>query len=222
MSLTAEQVATLLRPIAAHRVLQAQGQSHLPAYDVAAHLTRIFGIGGWDKRILSLNLVAETETNNKWTVTYSCTLALTVRDPQGATVATWEDGACGTGINQPQRGEAHDLALKSAISYALKRCAAFGLGDQFGLSLYAKGSTAPLLKKTLVMPEGMVSDPADLESHIEVPRSLGNDERQDDGSDGDSGVLAAPVARRRAPPRRDDGRPFESEAGGLPTEQKGA
>lgn len=179
MSLTGEQVSTLLEPIRPARVFSAQGQSHIPAFDVAAHLTRIFGFGGWDKEILSLSLVCEGDhmsTNNKviYEVTYSCTLRLSIRDPQGYKVAHWDDGACGS-ANLPQKGEAHDMAMKSAISYALKRCAAFGLGDQFGLSLYNKGATGALLKKTLVRPEH--STPAeDMQSHIQTPQSLGNDE----------------------------------------------
>ena len=178
-----EQVDALLRPIKPHRVLVANGQSHVPAYDVAAHLTRIFGFGGWDKEILSLMMVAEEETTTKgtaerpgrpaWTVTYACTLRLTVKDPSGAVLAVWDDGACGSST-QPVRGEAHDMALKSAISYALKRCAAFGLGDQFGLSLYNKGSMAALIGKTLV--NG--GDGGDLESHIQVPESMGLDENE--------------------------------------------
>lgn len=177
--LTREQIDVLLKPIRPNRIGQANGQSHVPAYDVAAHLTRVFGFGGWDKQILSLILVSEEEAKTAggkqaWRVTYSCTMRLTVKDPQGKQVAFWDDGACGSSM-QPQRGEAHDMAMKSAISYALKRCAAFGLGDQFGLSLYNKGETKALIGKTLVMPDG-TSDERDLESHIPTPRSLGNDE----------------------------------------------
>lgn len=178
MSLTAEQIDVLLRPIRPQRVLEAQGQSHVPAYDVAAHLTRVFGFGGWDKQILSLTLVNEDPVKtaggkDAWRVTYSCTLRLTIKDCVGDRVASWDDGACGTST-LPQRGEAHDMALKSAISYSLKRCAAFGLGDQFGLSLYNKGSLAPLIGKTLVTRGQAQAD--DIESHIEAPQSLGNDE----------------------------------------------
>ncbi len=181
--LNAAQVSQLLQPIKPHRVLQANGQSHVPAYDVAAHLTRILGFGGWDKEILSLMLVSEeqgTTSGGKpaWEVTYACTLRLTIKDERGITVASWDDGACGTS-KQPQRGEAHDMAMKSAISYALKRCAAFGLGDQFGLSLYNKGNTSALIGKTLVAPEGSV-EAKDLESHIPAPRSMGNDETNTD------------------------------------------
>ncbi len=183
-SLTREQVEQLLQPIKPHRVLELRGQSHVPAYDVAAHLTRIFGFGGWDKEILSLELVSADETvtsTNKpaWSVTYSCMLRLTIRNPQGEVVAFYDDGACGTSL-QPVKGEAHDMAMKSAISYALKRCAAFGLGDQFGLALYNKGSQKTLVGVTLVLPGDGVKKDADLESHIEAPQSLGNDEMQED------------------------------------------
>jgi hypothetical protein len=191
--LNRQQVEVLLRPIKPGRVMQVQGQGHVPAYDVAAHLTRVFGFGGWDKEILSLQLVTEEATQTKggngqsgrpaWAVTYSCTLRLTVRDADGATVAHWEDGACGSST-QPQRGEAHDMALKSAISYALKRCAAFGLGDQFGLSLYNRGNTAALVGTTLVVPgTDEVDESPDLEEHIPVPESLGNDERREVASE---------------------------------------
>lgn len=175
-----EQIDVLLKPIRPNRVLKAQDQSHIPAYDVAAHLTRVFGFGGWDKQILSLVQISEEETKTStgkaaWRVTYSCTMRLTVKDPQGNPIARWDDGACGTST-LPQRGEAHDMALKSAISYALKRCAAFGLGDQFGLSLYNKGEMKALVGKTLVMPQGDNRPAQDLEAHIPAPQSLGNDE----------------------------------------------
>jgi hypothetical protein len=38
------------------------------------------------------------------------------------------------------------MAIKTAETQALKRCA-INLGDQFGLSLYRNGSTAPLVRK---------------------------------------------------------------------------
>ena len=45
-------------------------------------------------------------------------------------------------------GDAHDMALKTAESGALKR-AATNLGDQFGLSLYNDGSMLPLVKRVV-------------------------------------------------------------------------
>jgi Rad52/22 family double-strand break repair protein len=177
--LTAEQVKVLLQPVKAERVLMAKGQAHLPAYDVAAHLTRILGFAGWDTEITGLTMLFEdggTE-GKRWTVGYSCTLKLMIKNADGEVIAQWENGAAGDAVNQPSRADAHHLAMTTAISTALKRCAAFGLGDQFGLSLYNKGKVFALISKTLVMPEGD-GEVADLESHIPAPESMGNDESE--------------------------------------------
>lgn len=180
MPLNEAQIAALLKPIKPHRVMSANGQSHVPAYDVAAHLTRIFGFGNWDTELLSKELLFEDggAERKRWTVGYSATVRLTVKDSYGE-IAHWENGACGDAVNQPSRADAHHLAMTTAISTALKRCAAFGLGDQFGLSLYNKGSMSALIGLTLVggPSEGAPAAP-DLEKHIEKPLSLGNDEME--------------------------------------------
>lgn len=188
------QVEALLRPIRPHRVLKAQGQSHVAAFDVIAHLNRLFGFGGWDKEILDLDLVGEraedVEKNGKtrrgYWVTYRCVMRLTVRDPFGRPVCRIEDAATGSASNMPDYGDAHDFAVKNAVSYALKRCAK-DLGDQFGLSLYNGGKTDALVGKTLVMPSttGVPVPVEDVEEHAPEPVSLGNDERQEpDENDG--------------------------------------
>ncbi len=179
--LTEEQILALLRPIKPSRVMQANGQSHVPAYDVAAHLTRVLGFGGWDQELISSTLLFETSSAGerpKWTVGYSALVRLIIKNVNGVEVARYENGACGDAVNQPSRADAHHLAMTTAISTALKRCAAFGLGDQFGLSLYNKGSESALIGKTLVMPGSAPQSDTDLESHIVRPESLGNDERQ--------------------------------------------
>ena len=181
--LNARQVEALLRPIRAQRVMQANGQSHVPAYDVAAHLTRVLGFGGWDTELLSVTNLFETPSDEtarpRWTVGYSATIRLIIKDEFGDEVARWDNGATGDAVNQPSRADAHHLAMTTAISTALKRCAAFGLGDQFGLSLYNRGATDVLVRTTLVRPEG-APEGADLEGHVPTPLSLGNDERQAD------------------------------------------
>ena len=183
-----DQVDTLLRPIRPKRVLQAQGQSHVAAFDVIAHLSRIFGFGGWDKEILSLDLVHERivevpnndpkkpPTQRCW-VTYRCVMRLTVKDPDGNPVARYEDAATGSAQNMPFFGDAHDFAVKNAVSYAVKRCAK-NFGDQFGLALYGKGSTDALVGRTLVMPGASGESVHDVEEHAPAPQSLGNDERE--------------------------------------------
>lgn len=145
--LTQKQRDTLLAPVKADRVRQVQGMSHLEGYEVIAHLNRVFGFEGWDKEI-EYSVVFEDDkdgTRNRWWVCYSAKCRLTIRDPEGNVVAVKEDAATGSALNQPSRGDAHDLALKTAVTDALKR-AAKDLGDQYGLSLYRKGSTDALVK----------------------------------------------------------------------------
>lgn len=157
--LTEGQVEALLRPIKPHRVYQQQGQSYVAGWEIAAHLTRIFGFCGWEKEVLSLDLICEDgpkDGKKGWTVTYRCVMRLTVLDQHRELLWRTEDAATGTGNNQPQRGEAHDLAAKNAVTYALKRCAK-DLGDQFGLSLYNRGATDAVVGMTLV--DGLGDEP---------------------------------------------------------------
>lgn len=175
--LTAEQVDQLLAPINPGRVLDLKGMAYVGAHDIKAHLIRIFGFGGWDAEILTQDLLFEEQVtmgNNKpgWYVGYKTRLRLTIKDhPAGRPVARYEESHVGDSTH-PQRGEAHGNALTNSWSYALKRCAT-NLGDQFGLSLYDKGSRRALVRGTLAHP-GAVSV-RDVEDGVEVT-SLGNDE----------------------------------------------
>ncbi len=161
---TTEQIETLLRPIKASRVQTLRGMSHVEGYDVLAHLTRIFGFSGWDKEIEGPHLIFEDKEHQEerqetkvrkiyyrpartvWNVAYRCQVRLTLFDHAGLVVTVHEDAAVGSATNQPNRADAHDLAMNSSITDAVKR-AAKDLGDQFGLSLYDKGSTEPLVKR---------------------------------------------------------------------------
>lgn len=161
-----EQVERLLRPIKENRVYEAQGQSHVAAWDVSAHLTRMFGFGNWEKEILELTMIScaigeDIGLANKkgWYVTYLCRMRLRVRDQFGRLVWENDDVATGSAQNQPSLGDAHDLAAKNAVSYALKRCAK-DLGDQFGLSLYRKGSPTAVVGMTLIGTTAVADEPA--------------------------------------------------------------
>jgi recombination DNA repair RAD52 pathway protein len=134
---------TLLQPIKPHRVSKdGKGFSHVEAYEIKAHLNRLFGFEGWSTEIESLTCIFETETEKGWTAAYLCQMTLAVGDKFSA------DASTGDATNQRSRSDAHDLAVKSAVSGALKRCAT-AWGDQFGLSLYAKGSMEPLVKRVI-------------------------------------------------------------------------
>lgn len=125
--------------------------AHMEAWDIRRQLIRTFGFGGYDLETLSLDLVAETGENKRWTVIYRAQVRLTIKDTDGRVIARWEDGAAGDSVNQPSRGDAHDMAMKTALSQALKRCAV-NLGDQFGLSLYNDGSAAPVVNWSAAHP----------------------------------------------------------------------
>lgn len=156
--LTPTQIEALLAPLHPGRIRQAQGNSHLEAWDVRRHLLRVFGWGGWDFTVLSAELVSERsawdESNplkGRHTVVYRVLARLTIKDPQGVVLAHFDDGATGDAANQPSLGDAHDMALKTAMSQALKRCAV-NCGDRFGLSLYSKNGESAVVGNTLARP----------------------------------------------------------------------
>lgn len=162
--LTEQQVAFLLSPISEKRVRHLRGMSHLEAWDVRRQLIRIFGFDGFTVETLKLELVHENGNPNyrkknkqgeeygaaytAWTIVYRAEVRLTVKATNGLPLTVFEDAAAGDAVNQPSVGDAHDLAMKTALSQALKRCAV-NLGDQFGLSLYNDGSQAPVVLRSL-------------------------------------------------------------------------
>jgi len=150
--LTEQQVAFLLQPISGKRVRNLRGMSHLEAWDVRRQLIRIFGFEGFTVETQALDLVAERESKtgdrSRWTVVYRAQVRLTIKAIDGRPVTVFEDAAAGDAVNQPSLGDAHDLAMKTALSQALKRCAV-NLGDQFGLSLYNDGSQDAVVMRSL-------------------------------------------------------------------------
>jgi hypothetical protein len=158
------QHAQLLAPVQSSRVAQLRGMSHLEAWDVRRWLIRIFGFTGWSYEVVEAALVHESivPVNNKprATVVYRVTGRLRIRDTDGNELAVFEDAATGDGVNMPSVGDAHDFALKTAVSQALKRCAA-NLGDQFGLSLYNHGSTEAVVCRVLAGAEQTSEMPND-------------------------------------------------------------
>lgn len=185
---TKKQVDALLRPISPKRVLYLDGMAHVSQQDITAHLVRIFGFGSFDIDVTQLELLYETsdEAVNRagkkylaWDVSYRAAVRLTVRNPNGEKVCHYENGSVGTARRQPNRGDAHDLAYKSAISLSIKR-AAIPLGDQFGLSLYNKGQLEALVIDTLV--DGRNS--GDVQANVPAQVALGNDEIDRSDTDG--------------------------------------
>src|SRR6266542_2339631 len=183
----AQQTLQLLAPIKTNRVLRdPKGHSHVSQQDITAHLIRVFGFGSFDTDIVKVECIFEENAvdrktgevkPDRWDVCYRALLRLTIRDADGNEVCHYEDGSTATAQNQT-RGDAHDLAYKSALSLAKKR-AAINLGDQFGLSLYNKGQTDALVRGTLVLPakpEGDEKPSGDVQDGVAQQVSLGNDE----------------------------------------------
>lgn len=209
---TAEQTRQLLQPINGRRVKEANGHNHVPAYEVIAHLNRIFGFGNWSYETLHEELVFETvrpesqvgtykvngqdkplaDAPHKWRydACYRASVRLTIFDKEHRLVTWYDDSSTGDAQNLT-RADAHDLALKSAISLAKKR-AAVHLGDQFGLSLYNKGSMLAIILKTLVAPKELLEEwksPADsttraddLQAGVPQAEGMGIDEIEKDAS----------------------------------------
>ena len=155
-----EQLRVLLGPVNTRFVKRDPGgHSYLEQNTIRAQLTRIFGFGGWSLRQLhEPRLISRTEHQNRngedrVTVVYLCSVAIVLHTRKEMLSGTmphdieYAGVATGKGTMSPSNeGDAHDVALKSADSGALKR-AAINMGDQFGLSLYDDGSTAPYVFK---------------------------------------------------------------------------
>jgi hypothetical protein len=175
MKLTTEQYDQLLRPLANSRVAnrsQAGRQlAYLEAWDVKAHLIRIFGFGNWSADVLSAELMFEDKTEKgHWNVGYKVIMRLRLHAEDMLSDTTYTEAAVGQ-ATLPQRGEAHDMAVKTAESDALKR-AAINLGTQFGLSLYDNGNRNDVIQHTLVTPPDYVRaaqvKPAEDENRLPV------------------------------------------------------
>lgn len=150
-----KQVEVLLQPIRPSRVLslkQSKGPalSYVAQHDVRAHLNRVFGFGRWSMDVKETHFMFDEQNDAKrWKACYRATVRLTIYAPDGTEIAHYEDSHASGNMPQPDRADAHALALTIAVSTAMKR-AATCLGDQFGLSLYNKGQTLPFVKTTLV------------------------------------------------------------------------
>lgn len=168
--LSPEQYNQLVWPINPNRVgTNKKGYSHVEAYEIRAHLTRVFGFARWSQEVVSMEQIFEDlhtverkgENVDVVTCAYRAQVRLTVFAPDGTELASYTEWASGDAQNfaVTSRGDAHDFAIKTAESQAFKRCAA-NLGDAYGLSLYRQGSKVALIGKTLVVPDGVEQESA--------------------------------------------------------------
>lgn len=215
--LSGKQVEQLLRPIKATRVLSRDGMAYVEGYDVVAHLNRVFGFGRWSSEVVTQTLICEEAVQTKagkpaWYVVYRSVVKLTVCAPDGTTLATYTEGHVGESTH-PVRGEAHGNAVTNSETYALKRSARM-LGDQFGLSLYAKGSTAPVVRGTLVHPDPEADNPEALPAADPVVP-----EQDTDSAPAPEDPPVHPAGPGVTPPVSDDPSVREDEAAAVPSQE---
>lgn len=165
--LSEKQVDQLLAPINPARVQDLRGNSYVAQHDVRAHMNRIFGFCRWSTQVVATDFIFEEQDSNKrWKAGYRAVVRVEIHAPDGTVLATYEDAHVSGNAPQPDRAEAHALALTSAVSTAFKR-ACTNLGDQFGLSLYENGQKTALVKGLIDRPalfgsdsESVQADPA--------------------------------------------------------------
>jgi recombination DNA repair RAD52 pathway protein len=178
-----EQYDVLMSPIKGTRIAtrkqSGKSLSYLEAWDVKAHLTRLFGFGNWDLETLDQYHVGTREYLSKddkpmVEVIWFAKVRLVVRDENGGEIARYAESAVGSTSGPDYLlGEHHDNAVKTAASDALKRCA-INLGTQFGLSLYDNGNRNDVVRMTVVKPRGHEpKDPATDEQVKQLQDSLG-------------------------------------------------
>lgn len=139
----------LTAPLDPSRVSKRQGSggmslSYLEGHDAIRTANRIFGIGNWGYRTLTLTLLGEEEIerNNRagFRVGYRATVEVFVNGEDGAVASLFSDTGYGDATDYTgSKITPHELASKEAVTDALKRCLK-NLGDQFGLGLYDKNA----------------------------------------------------------------------------------
>lgn len=135
-----EQIQKLSQPLAgehiANRSQAGRTFSYIESHHAIREANRIFGFDGWTQKVLSVNLVqdelkaAKSGGGDNHYISYTASVEVTAGE------CVRQDVGFGQGIDRDQ-GQAHESAIKEAISDACKRCLRT-FGDQFGLALYDK------------------------------------------------------------------------------------
>jgi DNA recombination protein Rad52 len=96
--------------------------AYLPADEIFGVANESFGFHRWACNIKDLKLMHATrEDSGQWTIAYMCTMRVTFFD-NGKPICFHEDVGYGTAERQPRADAAFELAVKSAVTDARKRC----------------------------------------------------------------------------------------------------
>ncbi|MDP2661178.1 MAG: RAD52 family DNA repair protein [Dehalococcoidia bacterium] len=118
--------------------------SYVEGYHVINEANRIFGFGSWSTDVLDLRCVEATaqgvpnykgNQGDGYLIAYTATVRVTVHHEAGDQTHT--DVGYGEGIEYRNVGQAHESAIKEAVTDAEKR-ALRHWGNPFGLALYDK------------------------------------------------------------------------------------
>jgi DNA repair and recombination protein RAD52 len=109
--------------------------SYLEGHYVIDRLNKVIGIGNW-AYTSDVIKVFEGEQNGKFSTSYIGKVRLVCTLP-GGVQTEFTDVGYGDGTDPRSPGKAHELAVKEAVTDALKRCAK-NLGMSMGLALYSK------------------------------------------------------------------------------------
>lgn len=119
--------------------------SYIEGYYAIDTANEIFGFGQWETVIRDLRAVSETQQEVKgkkrYDVHYVCIGAVRVI-VSGEMDCRYDDVGYGNGMSYSGPGEAHELAVKEAVTDCMKRCLRH-FGSRFGNSLYNKDYKEP-------------------------------------------------------------------------------
>ena len=132
MSLTPEQIKLLEAPLnPKHIAKRSKGGtqlSYIEGYHAIDEANRIFGFDGWSHAVNTIQLLDNShyEKNGKehYVITYLARVCVTINGK------TSEDVGTGT-ADQTNAGDAHEMAVKTAVTDGLKRALRV-FGAQFG------------------------------------------------------------------------------------------
>jgi DNA recombination protein Rad52 len=137
MSFDEKQIKALKAKLDPAHIVKPKGQfgpkgDYIEGWFAIYEANQIFGFDGWSYEIVSLTGCHEPyeNANGNWTAGYVALIRVTVAD------VTREDVGYGSGASK-QIGDAHESAVKEAVTDALKR-ALRTFGNRFGLALYDK------------------------------------------------------------------------------------
>ncbi|WNT45304.1 hypothetical protein SEA_BABYDOTZ_51 [Microbacterium phage BabyDotz] len=235
--LTFQQIEELVKGINTLYVQAKQGKSYLAQHQARAEMNRIFGYGNWDVIDDDPVVIYENfgptgnDKKERWTVAYRMKVTVNIRDLWGMPVATFTGMHAEENAPQPQRGEAHALAITSVQSYALRR-ALINLGDRFGLGLYNGGSVAVHGQYTIQQYEGQLGKwvPNTVAPDVQVPvvthetiqaePVISDDGTNPNWVDPTQQPAQAPVQQQMAPQQVQQQAPQVMQQAGAPQQQQ--